>query len=248
MAGTMSDADRQINQMMEFIMEEANEKAEEIRQKATAEYESQFQEMKRDVEKKLATEFKSKREQHKVEKLIAASKKKQAALFSVMELRDKLMNEVKVAVLKKLEGVEKNPDYPKLLVNLIVQGLIRMQEERVVIRVRKIDEPLVAKILKTAEAAFKKAVKDSTGYTPELQPLTIDSKYLPGPTAADNEETCAGGVVLVARNGRIVCKNTLDARLDIAFYQLTPQIRTMLFGLRPEPKNSFRNKPKPTHH
>jgi vacuolar-type H+-ATPase subunit E/Vma4 len=50
MATAMSDNDRQINQMMEFIMEEANEKAEEIRQKATAEYESQFQELKREVE------------------------------------------------------------------------------------------------------------------------------------------------------------------------------------------------------
>jgi len=50
MASAVSDADRQINQMMEFIMEEANEKAEEIRQKATAEYESMFQELKREVE------------------------------------------------------------------------------------------------------------------------------------------------------------------------------------------------------
>jgi vacuolar-type H+-ATPase subunit E/Vma4 len=50
MATTQSDADRQINNLMEFLFLEAQEKAEEIRQKANAEYESQFQEMKREVE------------------------------------------------------------------------------------------------------------------------------------------------------------------------------------------------------
>lgn len=50
MATSASDADRQINNLMEFIFLEAQEKAEEIRQKANAEYESQFQGMKRDVE------------------------------------------------------------------------------------------------------------------------------------------------------------------------------------------------------
>jgi hypothetical protein len=42
----------------------------------------------------------------------------------------------------------------------------------------------------------------------------------------------AGGVVLSARNGQIVCRNTLDSRLDIAFSQLKPQVRGTLFGFR----------------
>lgn len=44
----------------------------------------------------------------------------------------------------------------------------------------------------------------------------------------------AGGVTLSARNGQIVCRNTLDARLDIAFAQLKPQVRGTLFGFRPK--------------
>lgn len=198
----------------------------------------------------METEYKAKREQHQVEKLIGASKKKQAALFSVMELRNELVQELKKNVVKRLAGIEKHAEYPKLLVNLIVQGLIRLQEERVVIRCRKIDEPIVKSILSTAENAFKKAVKDATDFTPDLYPLTIDSKYLPGPQsqAKEDEDFCSGGIVLVARNGRIVCKNTLDARLDIAFYQLTPMIRGMLFGERAAPKNDKPANARPTHH
>ncbi len=49
--GAMTDdSSRQISQMIQFILQEAHEKAEEIRQKTNAEYEIQFQDMKRQVE------------------------------------------------------------------------------------------------------------------------------------------------------------------------------------------------------
>lgn len=42
----------------------------------------------------------------------------------------------------------------------------------------------------------------------------------------------AGGIVLSSRGGQIVCRNTLDSRLDIAFAALKPQVRGTLFGFR----------------
>lgn len=47
---SQSEHDRQVQQMIAFLKAEAQEKADEIRQKANAEYETQFQEMKRAVE------------------------------------------------------------------------------------------------------------------------------------------------------------------------------------------------------
>ncbi len=41
-----------------------------------------------------------------------------------------------------------------------------------------------------------------------------------------------GGVLLSAREGKIVCRNTLDSRLDLCFEALIPAIRGMLFGVR----------------
>lgn len=39
-----------------------------------------------------------------------------------------------------------------------------------------------------------------------------------------------GGVVVTSANGLIVCSNTLDERLRIAYNQTLPDIRTALFG------------------
>ena len=39
-----------------------------------------------------------------------------------------------------------------------------------------------------------------------------------------------GGVVASSGNGNIVCSNTLDERLRIAYVQTLPDIRTALFG------------------
>ena len=35
----------------------------------------------------------------------------------------------------------------------------------------------------------------------------------------------SGGVVLASRDGKIVCENTLDARLDVAFRMKLPVVR-----------------------
>jgi len=47
---------------------------------------------------------------------------------------------------------------------------------------------------------------------------------------------CSGGVEISARGGQLLVKNTLDSRLDKAFYDLKPQIRGLLFGVRPKPE------------
>ena len=43
-------------------------------------------------------------------------------------------------------------------------------------------------------------------------------------------EFSSGGVVVSSHGGRIICSNTLDARLAMAYEQQLPQIRELLFG------------------
>ncbi len=40
----------------------------------------------------------------------------------------------------------------------------------------------------------------------------------------------SGGVVILAFEGRIICDNTLDQRLALAFEQRLPDVRKTLFG------------------
>ncbi len=80
------------------------------------------------------------------------------------------------------------------------------------------------------------------------------AKYLaPPPGAARAEEgtkSCAGGVVLTANAGRIVCDNTLNARLDIVVEDLLPRLRTALFPTYAEATKITRAQGLPTapHH
>jgi len=41
--------------------------------------------------------------------------------------------------------------------------------------------------------------------------------------------TCAGGVILATKGSRIICNNTLDVRLQLAYEQAVPAIRAKLF-------------------
>lgn len=49
--------------------------------------------------------------------------------------------------------------------------------------------------------------------------------------ADDNHRVfSSGGVVLASRDGKIVCENTIDARLDVVFRKKLPQVyKTLLF-------------------
>jgi len=225
------DNQKQINQMIGFIRAECNEKTQEISQRADAEYERRFQELKRDKEQQIQAEFKHKRQNAHVQRLIESSHKKQEASASLIILRSTLVDQIKTSVIKQLGGIETNAKYGDFITNLIVQGLISLQEEKIQIRCRKVDEPVVQKSLKAAETLFKKAVADATGYTPVLDPLTIDkANYLPDPFKEGAVEWSLGGVQIVARNGKIVCNNTIEARLELAFKHMLPNIRAYLFG------------------
>lgn len=56
--------------------------------------------------------------------------------------------------------------------------------------------------------------------------------FLPPPPGeqSDELESCSGGISVSSANGHIVCPNTFDARLQIAYQANLPEIRAALFG------------------
>jgi len=227
--------DKQVYNMVAFLKSEAQEKIMEIKQKAIFAYQAKFLELCREKQGLVDAEYKQLRNNAYIQRLIDSSHKKAAVNGSLISLRSSLVDTVKANVIKQLTNIEKNAQYPALLTNLIVEGLISVQEEKIQVRCRQVDEDIVRKILKNAEDLFKKAVFEATEYTPVLSPLTIDTdNYLPGPYHEGAIEYCLGGVEVVARKGKIVCKNTLDARLELAFKHMLPYIRAYLFGEIPK--------------
>ena len=124
--------------------------------------------------------------------------------------------------------------YAKLVRDLLVQGLIKLIEPSVILRVRKSDLEMVkgqvdgaVKIYKETMLAQVQAFKNKTDIPCKV---TIDDKnFLPEWNEADQKNSCLGGFVIYAKKNRIVCSQTLDDRMALVFAQAIPQIRSSLF-------------------
>ncbi|CAH2071102.1 unnamed protein product [Thlaspi arvense] len=178
------DVSRQIQQMVRFIRQEAEEKANEISVSAEEEF---------NIEKL---------------QLVEAEKKK---------------------IRQDYEKKEKQADVRKKIFNLelLLQCLLRLKEPSVLLRCREDDLGLVESILDDAKEEYAGKAKV---HAPEV---SVDTTiFLPGPPKSHDPHGlhCSGGVVLASRDGKIVCENTLDARLDVAFRMKLPVIRRSLFG------------------
>ena len=228
-----SDADRQIEQMIAFIAQEAKEKSEEIAVKT----EKEFMAEKLSLETQLSMNIRNENEKNKknflIQKRIEKSKALTESRFSTMRKRDEKMINLKKDVLIKLNEVSQSNKYNELLRFLIAQGLMTLLENTVTIQCRKEDISIVKKELPTAVKMYQDTMKSSSGVLPNINVTVDENEYLPAaPKKGVEGASCTGGVIISARNGTILCRNTLDHRLTLAFEALKPAIRGILFGVR----------------
>jgi len=218
----------QLSHMVNFISREAEEKAAEIRSKADEEFAIEKARLVTEEKLKTTKEYERKEKQIDVKKKIAHSTEVNQARLRLLKSREEAIQKVLEEAHKSLVKLSKSPAYKDLLKKLIVQGLLKMEEEKVMVVCRQEDVSVVESALADAVAEYKTKSKKNVQ-------VTVDkSVYLPpGPDKATNQlETCSGGILLSAMDGRILCSNTLDARLSMAFEQQLPQIRSLLFDVK----------------
>ena len=118
-----------------------------------------------------------------------------------------------------------------MLKKLILQGLIKLMEEDVWVKCRKSDlatvQSVVEDCIKDYKAIMKKEVPRLRDVNIQLVVHVSDEKFLP--EYSENGESCIGGIQLFSNKGRIVCSNTLDERLQLAYGESIPQVRQELF-------------------
>ncbi|XP_010931395.1 V-type proton ATPase subunit E isoform X2 [Elaeis guineensis] len=225
----MNDADvsKQIQQMVRFIRQEAEEKANEISVSAEEEFNIEKLQLVEAEKRKIRQEYERKEKQVEIRRKIEYSMQLNASRIKVLQAQDDLVNSMKEAASKELLRVSNDSKaYKKLLKGLMVQSLLRLKEPSVLLRCREVDRKLVESVLNEAKQEY---ADKANVHAPKI---TVDNVYLP-PPPTDNEihgTFCSGGVVLASQDGKIVCENTLDARLDVAFRQKLPEIRKRLFG------------------
>uniref|UniRef100_A0ACD5TG60 Uncharacterized protein n=1 Tax=Avena sativa TaxID=4498 RepID=A0ACD5TG60_AVESA len=225
----MNDADvgKQVQQMVRFIQQEAEEKASEISVNAEEEFNIEKLQLVESEKKKIKQDYERKQKQVDVRRKIEYSMELNAARIKVLQAQDDIVWEMKESACKALLRVTKDTNvYRKILKSLIVQGLLRLREPSVVLRCREADRVHVEPVL---EAAKKEYAEKSKVNIPKIM---IDGKvHLPPQKTSDaaHGPSCWGGVVLASQDGKIVCDNTLDARVDVSFRQKLPEIRKKLY-------------------
>ncbi|CAA6654577.1 unnamed protein product [Spirodela intermedia] len=222
------DVSRQIQQMVQFIRQEAEEKANEISVSAEEEFNIEKLQLVEAEKRKIRQEYERKEKQVEVRRKIEYSMQLNASRLKVLQAQDDLVSSMKDAACKELLRISADSvAYTTLLKDLVVQALLRLKEPTLLLRCREADLPLVGSILDAAKQEY--AAKAGV-HTPQV---TIDEQvFLPPPPSHHGAHGlfCSGGVVLASQDGKIVCENTLDSRLELVFRQKLPEIRKQLVG------------------
>lgn len=225
-----SEVERQIEQMCQFVKQEAEEKANEIKISAEEDFNIEKLQLLESEKAKIRKEYERREGQIEVKKKIEYSKQLNESRIKVLQAREtSVHNIVKEAHGKLIEFSKNKKQYQSLLTNLTVQALTKLKEPKVALKVRKADLSLLKDSLENIKSKYKQVTGD------EAPALEVNEKdFLPAEPKnaeeADETESCTGGVVASSANGAIVCSNTLDERLRIAYAQTLPDIRTALFG------------------
>lgn len=212
----LSDADvqRQIQHMMAFIEQEANEKAEEIDAKAEEEFNIEKGRLVQEQRIKIMEYYEKKEKQVELDRKIQNSHMLNQARLRILKARGEHIRTILDEARKSLLDVTKDTErYKGLLAKLIEQALYRMNEPEVSIKCRQMDLELVREVLEGALATYTK----HSGIACKAK---IDEQdFLPA-------DSC-GGIEVCAFGGRIKVSNTLANRLEMVNRQLLPEISAL---------------------
>ena len=227
------DTKKRINQMCEFIIQEAQEKANEINVKTQEECELDRQVLVQEGRMKVQEEYAKKEKDLQVQQRIAQSAEIGRQTKRRMVARDDLLNKLYQLAKERLAqlSVNEKDKYTEVLRDLILQGLIKIEEPDIVVRCRKVDLELVRSIIPEVREKYIKMMKDECGETVAVS-VTLnedESKMLPPPPNGTPMISCSGGIIMEGHSGRLVLDNTFDKRLEVCFHDLKPVTRECLF-------------------
>jgi V-type H+-transporting ATPase subunit E len=204
------------NEMLAFIKNQGDLKLAEIKSSTDAEFNKGKDILISEEKQKLDDKFDKDLKQAEINTKIARSAELNLKRIEKMKEINVMVTKLQDEALAKLgEELKKNPKkYGELMQKLLLQGLIKLMEPSVTLRVRKCDLPVINAQLKGAIDTYKDMLikqtlqyKDRKAETINCK-VTIDEKnYLPEKyTDKDGKSHgCIGGFVLYARKNRIVC-------------------------------------------
>ncbi|KII63402.1 V-type proton ATPase subunit E 1 [Thelohanellus kitauei] len=215
MAISEEEVKNQMERLLRFIEQEANEKVQEIEAKAEEEFNIEKGKLVQSERLRIFEFYEKKEKQLTLLKKITQSQCLNASRIEVLKAQDDLISDVLKEAKNELFAFAETDQYHKLLSDVCLQSLLQIIEASVVVTCREKDVNLLIKLLPDIKASFEKMV----GFAVDIQ---IDNRYLP--------DDSAGGVEVYTPDGRIRVNNTLDKILEHVSRQITPVLRVILFG------------------
>lgn len=215
------EADAQVNQMVNFILKEARDTAEGLTGKANEDFNIEKLKLVQSMKDEIRADYNKKKKGVETKQAIERSTAINKARLKKIEARQQCIEKLGTEVADKLKEVSKaEAKYKQILVDLIVQGSLKLMEEDITVKCRAADAAIVRGVLDQASQAFTKVVAKVAQVNAKLK-LTMDKENLPA--------TCLGGVVLSCQGGSISVDNTLDTRMKLCMDNDKPMLRQMLF-------------------
>lgn len=213
--------------IMSYINEQRQKQVDKIksdlRKEKDLEEEMHYKPEKERLMKKIDKEL----EEYKTKMKIKQSQNFNKIRLEKLKVKIDCVNDIFEQAKKTLrDRIQNNKkEYQKILKNLIIQGCIRLLDNKINVICKKSDYDLVKGILNDAKDEFLEKLKKEAKKSVQLPKfeVTLDGKnFLP--------ENLTGGVFLTSLKTKIRVDNTLDKRLSLLQQNSTPQIREVLFA------------------
>merc|ERR1712048_612340 len=172
---------------------------------------------------RIQDEFAKKEKDREVQERIARSAEIGECRVKKMKVRDDLLQNLLTEAGSKCGMVAGGSNYPQLLQKLIVQSMIKIDENDVTVYCRAQDKKMVKNLLPAAVAEYVEIMERESGI--KLRPNVA----LNDNPNHDLPESTHGGIVITALGGKIVCDNTMSARLHLVYGELLPSVRALVF-------------------
>lgn len=219
-----SEAQRQIKQMVNFILNEAKDKAEEIEAKALEDFNIEKLKLVQQMKEKIRQDMARKTKALETQRAIARSKAVNESRLAKMVKRNEYLNQVKDEIGNTLGAIMQNKqEATRIYTGLLVEGAMQLIEEDLEVRCRKSDVSLVEACYQAAAQQYNQQIKKQTGIDKKTK-FTTSKTFLP--------ENSVGGVIVLCHDSLIRVENTLDGRISQHIDRNTPMMRQILFPLR----------------
>jgi len=229
----------------DFLLLEAKERCYEIEVKGLKDFEREksrlVEQGKDDVKETIDKKLRTVESQKKIERSSRINSSRLRKMNSRNEVVMRILDEAEVELAKRIETDK--TFYRDLMRKLIIQSFITLLEKKVIFKCLERDRQLVEELIPGCVKEFQELAKremeveewpleatiETRGYLQLRNLKDVEQGVARGVHKSEEDKKCFGGFIAFNEDLSIICKNTVDARLELCFQDSLPPIRNILF-------------------